>query len=158
MALQEQKTALSQRMMNMAVVMLATVGVIAYFIYTGNVQPDEPVKLVVTTEQGAVAADGQIPFGLTVRLENNTKDGLVLTAPTQCDVFRWFITNTNKEFVQSQATGMCAQVVVTNYLEGNHAMTEKYTLELDPARVKPGEYLLFVRYWGHELTQPLTIK
>lgn len=158
MALQDRKDALSQRMMNMAVAMLAAVGVIAYFIYTGNVQPDEPVKLLVTTEQGAPAANGEIPLALTVRLENNTKDGMVLNAPTQCDVFRWFITNTNKEFVQSQATGMCAQVVVTNYLEGNHAMTEKYTLALDPSRVKPGDYLLFVRYWGHELTQPLTIK
>ncbi len=153
------KADVSQRMMNMSFAMLAAVGVVAYFIYSGNVQPDEPIKLIVTAEQGVAGADRQIPLNVTVRLENNTKDGLVLTAPTQCDIFRWFITDTSKEFVQAQTdTRLCAQVVATGYLDSHHALTEKYPLELDPKRVHPGDYLLFIRYWGHEESVPVTIR
>jgi hypothetical protein len=158
MALPPTKADVSQRMMNMSFAMLAAVGVIAYFIYSGNVLPDEPVKLIVTAEQGAAMPDKPIPLDVTVRLENNGKDGLALTAPTQCDVFRWFLTGTNKEFVEAQPEGVCAQVTVANYLESHHAMTEKYTVALDQTRVHPGDYLFFVRYWGHEENIPLTIK
>jgi hypothetical protein len=48
-------------------------------------------------------------------------------------------------------------VTVSTYLEKNHAMNETFPVELDPKRVKPGEYLLFVRYWGHEANTPITI-
>lgn len=152
-------TDLGQRMMNMSIAMLAAVGVIAYFIYTGAVQPDEPVKLIVTgIERNAAQPGKPIEMDISVRLENNGKEGISLTAPTQCDVFRWFITDKNKEFVQSQTDQqVCAQVTVSTYLEKDHAMNETFPVELDPKRVKPGEYLLFVRYWGHEANTPITI-
>jgi hypothetical protein len=37
-------------------------------------------------------------------------------------------------------------------------MNETFVLDLDPSRVRPGDYLLFLRYWGHEATEPVTIK
>jgi len=151
---------LGKRMMNMSFAMLAAIGVIAYFIYTGAVKPDEPVTLTVTTEQPeASSADKPIKLDLTVRLENNTEEVQALTAPTQCDVFRWFLTDDKKEFVQSQGDDkVCAQVTVSTALAARHVMTEKFPITLDPKRVHPGDYRFFVRYWGHEADVAVTIR
>lgn len=151
---------LGKRMMNMSFAMLAAIGVIAYFIYTGAVKPDEPVTLTLTTEQPeASSADKPIKLDLTVRLENNTEETQALTASTQCDVFRWFLTDDKKEFVQSQADDkVCAQVTVSTALAARHIMTEKFPIELDPRRVHPGDYRLFIRYWGHEANAAVTIR
>jgi len=151
---------LGQRMINMSFAMMAVVGVIAYFIYTGSVQPDEPVKLTLTAAQTEPASPGKpIKIALTVRLENNDNKGLALTAATRCDVFRWFLTDTNKEFVQSQADDqVCAQVTVSTWLDAHHAITETFPVELDPKRVKPGDYRFFVRYWGHETNEAIAIR
>ena len=154
------RTELSQRMMGSAIAMLAVVGVIAYFIYTGKLQPDEPVSFTVTpTQTGTLESGKPIAVDIAVRLENNSKEGLVLNAPTQCDVFRWFLTDKEREFVQAQNDeSVCAQVMVSSYLDAQHAMTENFPIALDPQRVKAGEYRLFVRYWGHEMDVPLTIR
>lgn len=151
---------LGKRMINMSFAVLAAVGVIAYFIYTGAVKPDEPVTLTVTTDQPeASVANQPVKVDVTVRLENNTKETQALTAATQCDVFRWFLTDDKKEFVQSQADDkVCAQVTVSTALAGRHIMTEKFPVELDPRRVHPGDYRLFIRYWGQETDVPLTIR
>lgn len=156
----KQPSELGQRMMNMSFAMLAVIGVIAYFIYTGTVKPDEPVKLTLTATQTEPAApDTPIKVSLAVRLENNDDKGLALTAPTRCDVFRWFLTDTKKEFVQSQADDqVCAQVTVSTWLEAHHAMSETFAIELDPKRVKPGDYRFFIRYWGHETNEAITIR
>lgn len=151
---------LGQRMMNQAFAVLAIVAVIAYFIYSGNVQVDEPVTLAVTTSQTQPSVPGK-PFALelTLRLTNNTKEGMALTSPTQCDVLRWFITGKDKEFVQSQNDDqVCEKVTVSSWLDAQHSINETRVLQLDPARVRPGDYLIFVRYWGHEVEAPLTIK
>ena len=42
-------------------------------------------------------------------------------------------------------------------LEAKHNISGEFTLTLDPARVKPGRYILFMRYWGHEHREPVTI-
>lgn len=151
---------LGKRMMNQALVVLAMVGVIAYFVYSGNIQPDEPVTLSVeTTQAEAAAPDRPIRLSVTLKLANNTKDGVALTVPTQCEVFNWFLTGKDKEFVQSKKDeAACPQQTVSTWLDAKHTMTETFVLGLDPARVKPGAYLLFLRYWGHELTKPVTIK
>lgn len=151
---------LGQRMISMSVGMVAIVGVIAYFLYTGAVQPDEPVKLIVSAVQPDAAAPGKpIRVNVDLRLENNQKEGIALTAQTQCEVFRWFLTDTKNEFVQSQGgKDVCPQVTVSTYLDGQHAMNESFPIELDPRRVTPGEYRLFVRYWGHEQSADITIR
>jgi hypothetical protein len=151
---------LGKRMINMSFAMLAAVGVIVYFIYTGAVKPDEPVTLTVTTEQPEASAAGKpIKVDVTFRLENNTKETQALTAATQCDVFRWFLTDDKREFVQSQAYDkVCAQVTVSTALAARHIMTEKFPIELDPKRVHPGDYRIFVRYWGHETDAAITIR
>lgn len=146
---------LGKRMMNQALVVLAMVGVIAFFIYSGNVEMDEPVSLTVETTQ---PAGEPLRLNVAVKLTNNTKDGIALTVPTQCDVFNWFLTGKDKEFVQSKKDETCAQQTVSTWLDAKHAMSENFVLDLDPARVKPGDYLLFLRYWGHEATAEVAIK
>jgi hypothetical protein len=151
---------LGKRMMNQALAVLAMVGVIAYFVYAGNIEPEETVSLEVTTGQTADAVPGQpIRLDVALKLANNTKQGIALTVPTQCDVFNWFLTGRDKEFVQSKKEDApCAKQTVSTWLDANHTMNETFTLELDPARVKPGDYLLFLRYWGHEARKEITIK
>src|SRR5690606_31686686 len=76
------RSELSQRMMGSAIAMLAVVGVIAYFIYTGKILPDEPVSFTVTPTQTGMLVPGKpIAVDIAVRLENNSKEGLVLNAP-----------------------------------------------------------------------------
>ncbi len=151
---------LGQRMINMSVAMIAIVGVIAYFLYTGAVEPDEPVKLTVSAVQrDAASGEKSIPMNIDVRLENNSKERIALTAPNQCEIFRWFLTDSKNEFVQSQSDeGACTQVTVSTALDAHRAMNESFPVELDPNRVRPGEYRIYVRYWGHEANAPVTIR
>jgi hypothetical protein len=150
---------LGKRMMNQALVVLAMIGVVIYFVYFGDIQPEEPVTLTITTAQGKQSAtSNNIPLDVSVKLSNNTKEGIALTVPSQCDTFNWFLTGENKEFVQSQQQAdSCTKQTVSTWLEGQHAMNEKFTLQLDPHRVHPGKYKLFVRYWGHEINEDVTI-
>ena len=151
---------LGKRMMNQALAVLAMVGVIVYFVYSGNVELDEPIAFEVTTSQGAAAGtSGIIPVTLALRLTNLSKEGTALTVPSQCDAFNWFLTGLDNEFVQSQADqGECPKQSVSTWLDANKAMEETQVLPLDPKRVHPGEYRLHLRYWGHELTKDITIK
>ena len=151
---------LGKRMMNQALVVLAMVGVIVYFIYSGNVELDEPVVFEVTATQGTpVSATGAIPLTLALHLANMSKDGAALTVPSQCETFNWVLTDIENEFVQAQdgATD-CPKQTVSTWLDPNKAMEESVVLPLDPARVHPGDYRLRLRYWGHELTKDITIK
>jgi hypothetical protein len=150
---------LGKRMMNQALIVLVMIGIIIYFLYSGNVLPDDPVTLEVTTEQSAAtAADAPIPFLVTVVLSNNTKEGMALTIPSECDSFDWFVTGTDNEFVQSEKEADdCPKQTVSTWLDGGKAMKETFTLPLDPRRVHPGDYILHMRYWGHETTKPIKI-
>lgn len=151
---------LGQRMITSSIAIMAIVGVIVYFLYTGAVELDEPVQLtVVAAVPDAATADKPIAVDLALTLENGGKEGIALTAPTACEVFRWFLTDTENEFVQSQADAeVCAQVTVSTYLDGRHAMKETFPIKLDPARVKPGEYRIHVRYWGYETEAPVVVR
>lgn len=151
---------LGRRMMNQALVVTGMIFVIFYFVYTGKVAPDEPMTLEVTTVQGAsTGPDKPIPIAVALKLSNNTKQGVPLSIPTQCDMFKWFLTDPAGEFVQAKGEGDdCPKASVNIWLEGEKAMEEKFDLMLDPKRVHPGDYKLHIRYWGHEQTQDLVIK
>ena len=151
---------LGKRMMNQALVVLAMVGVIVYFVYFGNVALDEPVVFEITTTQTVAAGTADvIPVTLSLRLANMSKEGVALTVPSQCETFNWFLTGLDNEFVQSKADeGECPKQTVSTWLDANKAMEEIHLLALDPKRVHPGEYRLHIRYWGHEATKDITIE
>ena len=151
---------IGRRMMNQALAVLAMCGVIVYFIYSGNVELDDPVSLKIELTQGLPANNGgAIPVAVDITFANNTKEGMALTSPSPCDVFNWFLTDTKKEFIQSKEDpDDCPKQTVTTWLDSKRAMKESFSLALDPKRVHPGEYLLFIRYWGHEKIENLTIK
>lgn len=149
----------SRNMMRIALVVLSIVGVIAFFIVTGRVELNEPVELTVTVTQPATwTADAPLELRVAPVLANNTDEPLPLQLSSQCDIFRWFVTDPDQNLVQSQrGDEPCVDLPVKGELEAKHTMSGDYTLKLDSTRVKPGDYILFIRYWGHELREPLTI-
>lgn len=151
---------IGRRMMSQALVALAICAVIVYFIYSGNVELDDPISLKIALTQGAPAKPGDaIPLTVDITFANNTEEGIALTSPSQCDVFNWFLTGTDREFVQSKEEPVdCPKQTVTTWLDSKHAMKESFTIALDPNRAHPGNYLFFVRYWGHENIENLKIE
>ncbi len=150
---------LGRRMMNQALVVLAMIGVIIYFVYFGNVELDEPVVFEATTTQSMPAGTADvIPVTLALRLANMSKEGTALTVPSQCDTFNWFLTDPKNEFVQSMVReSECVNQTVSTWLDANKAMEETHVLPLDPKRVHPGAYRLHIRYWGFETIKDITI-
>lgn len=146
-------------MMRIAFVVLGMVGVIAFFIVTGRVEMNEPVELTASITQPLTHKPGEpLLLEVAVVLANNTEEPLPLALPSQCDIFRWFIADSERDLVQSQRDDEpCVELPVTGELEAKHTMSGTYTLKLDPARVAPGDYILFIRYWGHEIREPVTI-
>lgn len=154
------KPDLGKRMMNQALIVLAMIGVVIYFVYFGDIQPEEAVTFDVTlTQDTPTAPSTAIPLTVAITLTNNTKTGIALTSATQCNVFNWFLTGKDREFVQSKPEPSdCTKQTVSAWLDSKHTINQTFTIALDPARVHPGDYLLFLRYWGHETIQKVTIK
>ncbi|ABS64486.1 hypothetical protein Plav_2879 [Parvibaculum lavamentivorans DS-1] len=148
-----------RNMMRFALVALAMVGVVMFFIVTGRVDMSEPVELTARLSQPATySATSLTTLDVSLTLANNTDEALPLELRSQCDIFRWFVTDEDKNLVQSQRDDEpCVNLPVTGALEPKTNMTGNYTLNLDPTRVTPGDYILFIRYWGYEIREPLTI-
>lgn len=143
----------------MSLVFLAMAGVIAFYIGTGRVQLNEPVELTARIAQPTSwSQTGPLTLDVVVTLANNTDEPLPLEVASQCDIFRWFVTDGDRNFVQSQRNEeTCVDVPVRGELEGKHTISGEYSLSLDPARMPRGDYILFLRYWGHEIREPVTI-
>jgi hypothetical protein len=143
----------------MSLVFLAMGGVIAFYIGTGRVQLNDPVELTASISQPNTWTEtGPLALDVSVTLANNTEEPLPLEVASQCDTFRWFLTDEDQNFVQSQrGEETCVEVPVRGELEGKHTISGNYTLTLDTSRVEPGNYILFLKYWGHELREPITI-
>lgn len=149
-----------RNMMRIGLVAMAVVGVVTFFIATGRVELDEPLVVTATPVQvGTWIAGAPVKLDVEVQIVNNSDEGLPLEVSSQCEIFRWIVLDAESEFVQSQSGGeACVEVPVSGFLDPKHSLTGAYTLELDPARVKPGEYRLLARYWGHEIRQPFTVR
>ncbi|MEQ8378163.1 hypothetical protein [Parvibaculum sp.] len=142
-----------------SLVFLAVAGVIVFYVGTGRISLSEPVELTANISQPNTWTEtGPLSLDVTVTLANNTEEPLALETGSQCDIFRWFLTDEDQNFVQSQrGEETCVEVPVRGELEGNHTISGNYTLPLDTSRVKPGDYILFLKYWGHERREPITI-
>lgn len=149
----------SSNLTRMSLVFVAMAGVIAFYIGTGRVQLNDPVELTTRISQPATWTQaGPVTLDVAVTLANNTEEPLPLEVASQCETFRWFLTDAEQNFVQSQrGEETCVEVPVRGELEGKHTISGNYTLTLDPSRVKPGDYILFLKYWGHETREPVTI-
>lgn len=149
----------SSNLIRMALVVLAMAAVVAYFLGTGRVQLNEPIELTARISQPKTWTEaGPLTLNVGVTLANNREEPLPLETSSQCSIFRWFLTDDDRNFIQSQrGDDACIEVPVRGELEGNHTVSGEYTLTLDPARVKPGQYILFLNYWDHELREKVTI-
>lgn len=149
-----------RNMMRIGLVAMAVVGVVTFFIATGRVELDEPLVVTATPVQADPWQEGAGPLrvNVEVKIANNANEGLPLDVSSQCEIFRWFVVDEADSLIQSQREETpCLDMPVTGHLDPKHSLTGTYTLELDPRRVKPGNYRLFARYWGYEIRQPFTI-
>jgi hypothetical protein len=148
-----------RNMMRIGLVAMSMVGVVTFFIVTGRVDLEEPLVVTATPVQVASwRADAPLKLDVEMKIANNSKEGLPLEAASQCEIFRWFVVDTNDDLVQSQSgSEPCVELPVSGFLDPKHSLTGAYALELDPNRVKPGDYRLFARYWGYEVRQSFTI-
>lgn len=143
----------------MSLVFMAMAGVIAFYVGTGRVQLNEPVELTATvSQQQKWTESGPLALKVNVTLANNTGEPMPLEAANTCEIFRWFLTDEDRNFVQAQRDEeVCIAVPVRDQLEGKHQVSGEYELALDTSRVKSGRYILFIKYWGNELREPVTL-
>ncbi|MGX1196158.1 hypothetical protein [Parvibaculum sp. MBR-TMA-1.3b-4.2] len=160
MSPEDQRSSLRRTVSLSSLVMLSVVGVIAYFIYTGKVDMGDPVRMDATIEQTVDYADNRGPtLSADVTIVNDSDETLTVRSETQCKIFQWFLLDTDGALIEAQLPDAnCADVPATNFIEPHHKMTDKFTLELDRRRVQPGDYVLFIRYWGYEGRQQVTIE
>lgn len=146
-------------LVRMSLVFMAMAGVIAFYIGTGRVQLNDPVELTAhVSQQKAWTESGPLALKVNVTLANNTGEPMPLEAANNCEIFRWFLTDEDRNFVQAQREEeVCIAVPVRDQLEGKHQVSGEYDLSLDTSRVKPGRYILFIKYWGNELREPVKI-
>ena len=158
---QDQRDSLRRNVTLSSLVFLAIVGVVAYFIVTGKVDMNgDPVRMEASVAQTVNYAEDRAPV-LTVdaTVVNDSDKTLTVQAETQCKIFQWFLLDKDGSLIEAQLPNPnCADVPATNFVEPHHKMTDKFTLELDQRRVQPGDYVLFIRYWGYEGRQQVTIK
>jgi hypothetical protein len=149
----------SSNLVRMSLVFMAMAGVIAFYVGTGRVQLGDPVELTARiAQQQAWTEAGPLALKVNVTLANNTGDPITLEAGNNCEVFRWFLTDEDRNFIQSQRDEeVCIAVPIRDQLEGKHQISGEYMLTLDTGRVKPGRYILFMQYWGHELREPIKV-
>lgn len=112
-----------------------------------------PIAVQVETPR-TVVIDPASPIAVlpvVAKIKNNTDEPVALEAPSPCEVFRWFVTSTDGEFVQSKEKGLCAQVIMNAYLNPDDVAKEQIDIALDAARFSPdSRYILIYRYWGYE--------
>jgi len=150
---------LGRRLITSTLFMMAMAAGVGLLVYYGliDLTPEE-VALDVEIAQGTSPSDGsKIPFTVDLSLTNNTSETVALSAPNRCQVFRWFVMTPQEAFVQGEGEEICAQVMVSGTLDPDNVLTERYRIELDPKRVKPGDYNLAVRFWDYEALEPFTV-
>lgn len=136
---------------------LIYIGVIISIAYlarqSGLITPDEPVTVEMEMPSTILIPGdtGPISVPVTVRLKNNTSAVTNLEAPTTCHIFRWFITTTGGEFIQSEGEANCVAAVITATLPAGEVYEEEMELAFDSGRLRGGvEYLLMFRFWGQD--------
>lgn len=142
------RTALSR-----AAIIIGIVGAIAWY-YAQNPQFLTGSDVILEIDApGRVTPliDGALPMEVKLTLTNLTKKQVELVTSNPCKVFRWLILTAGGDFVQSKRTEEdCPAVTLNAMLEPNGTATEQFRIDLDPARVQPGDYTLRVAYWGYE--------
>jgi len=142
-------------------IMLAVVGLLAVAISQGWLDLDEdPVHLTLTAPDTVTLpgdGSGDVPVMYTVSLKNNTDDAVLLQAATPCRIHRWFIADSDGNFVQGEPRESCADVVMNADLVPDSMLEDSNEIALDAARYQPGgRYQLMVSYWGYERVHVFT--
>ena len=90
---------------------------------------------------------------VVLRIVNRTDDPHILRTNAPCKNFRYVITTSEGEFVQSAGQDTktpCTDTLTQKQLEVGEAFEELRQVPLDASRYVTGDYKLRIRYWHHE--------
>ncbi len=133
---------------------ILTVFSLAYFIGRGEpsiAEGEIGVQLGVPVQHPLLARNGVIALPVVLRLVNRTDTEQIITAPSQCDIFRFIVTYPDNNFIQSRGTPDCPNPQAqSTVLAAGHMLEEVQNIALDAARYQAGDYKLHIRFWGYE--------
>lgn len=150
----QQKRSLTRQWMGRTLLWLALIVAIGYTVGRSEfVFNTAPIAIEVETPR-TVVIDPAAPVAylpIVAKIKNNTDEPVGLEAPNPCEVFRWFVTTTDGEFVQSKEKEPCTQLIMNAYLNPGDIAKEQVDIALDARRFTPdSRYILIYRYWGYE--------
>ncbi len=110
-----------------------------------------PYAMVLPDAKQAAAGVMELP--LTLRLRNNGKRIIGLSASTPCTIFRWSVVSAQSRTVESQPNELCVQAIASNILSPVQQVEQSYQVLLDAQRYNAGKYYrLIFSFWcypGH---------
>ena len=111
-------------------------------------QVSAPSAMVLPYAKQAAAAIMKLP--LTLRLHNNGKRLIGLSASTHCAIFRWSVVTTQSGTVESEPNYSCAQAIASDILSPTQLVEQSYLVSLDAQRYNAGKYYrLMFSFWGY---------
>ena len=139
------------------ILIFGMVALIGFGIDRGYIEYGDPVQLEFEATAGPQDGD-IIPVTLAVRLTNTRTEGVELSAPNPCKIFRWILLDGSADLIMGEPPEVCAEVVMQSFLEGNHHLSEEFQIEIDARRLREGEgHQMMIRYWGFEARQPIDL-
>lgn len=137
-------------MVRSTLLLVVAIVVVGLVVDGGYIDIEDPDKVTLTAQFGPLE-DGVYPLKVSARVQNISDDPMLLTSPTPCDVFRWFLLDDNNDFIQSKPEEVCPQAMVSLNLAAGKYQEAEFILPIDARRIEPGGNLrLRYKYWGIE--------
>jgi hypothetical protein len=114
---------------------------------------ENAVSVTVEPNRDSVPLKSEPIIQLKVTLRNNTRETVVLRAPSACKVFRWQVFSRDGNMVQSKVNDedSCPKSEVSANFPSGEKVEEFYTIVLEASRYRGGDdYLVHYWYWGYE--------
>jgi hypothetical protein len=114
---------------------------------------ENAVSVVAEPNRDAVPVKSDPIVQVKVTLRNNTRETVVLRAPSACKVFRWQVFSRDGNMVQSKVNdeAACPNSEVSANFPSGEKVEEFYSIVLEAGRYRPGDdYLVQYWYWGYE--------
>lgn len=137
------------------VIWVAFVGALGYAAANGGLgflENDMNLSIEPNRESVSFADGAATVIQVKVKLRNNKRDTVQLSAPTACKIFRWQIFSRGGDLLQSKpAEDICPAGNTGTVLSPGNALEEFYSIELVSTRYRSGEdYQVRYWYWGYE--------
>jgi hypothetical protein len=114
---------------------------------------ENAVSVAAEPNRDSVPLKSEPVIQLKVTLRNNTRETVVLRAPSACKVFRWQVFSRDGNMVQSKVNdeNACPNGEVSANFPSGEKVEEFYSIVLEASRYRGGDdYLVHYWYWGYE--------